>query len=467
MIKKCKISLLITLVLVFIFTIFTFIVFSAEKVKTIRVEATGQAPLQSDRGLTKEMALKDAFRNALEQALGIRITAATVMENLTITSDLVISQTFGHLLSYEIINEWESEDKFFITISAEVSSDASWWAEFEGTMDVIRLHLKDPLLQESYTIPDQIQLGALYSDPLIVIPVKGKDYYILAIHAESNQIVWKKKLPDKLTTPLVTDGKWLIAITTNQVICINLQYGWIKWRHSLKEPVYQTPAISNETIYITTQKGSLLALDLKKGKLLWQNRTLSSFLTAPKVAGDYLYFADGDGYIHAFDLSIQSRLFKKLISPKLKVAPTPTRILTYLSWSDQYDRIAAINSVDGTIIWDFKGQPSSTNTLVLSPYLAQDKILSVFINSKESIIYLLDAKTGYQYWKQKLSVPVTEIAGVGNGLIILNTWRGIRILDLEHGSLLWSSKGSGLKTQLLASEDRLYYLHGQTLDIYH
>ena len=195
------------------------------------------------------------------------------MEDLRITSDVVISQTWGNLLSYKILREWEEEGTYNVSIYAIVSSDSQWWEEFEGGLDVSRLRVKDLVLRKSYDIPGLIQSGAIYQDPLVVIPLLDIDNSLAAVYTETKQIVWTRKLENRIAATLAQKGKWLFTVTRENLVAINLQYGWTKWKFPLKESVHQPPAVSDEKVYLTTSKGRLLAIDLEKGQLLWQYQT--------------------------------------------------------------------------------------------------------------------------------------------------------------------------------------------------
>lgn len=440
------------------------IVESSELEKKIQVEVTGEAIIGTDKQLAKATALKDAFRNALEKALGTRITTATIMEELTITSDLVISQSWGHILAYQNIKEWESEEKYYVQITAEVSSDARWWTEFTNSLNLPRLQIKDLALTKTYSYDDLILPGGLYHDKVLIIPTKGTSYKLVAIHTESLQIVWEQRISSRLTTPLINVGEWVIAIANREVTVYNLYYGWIKWKYDLKEAISQAPLIYDEQIYLTTQRGNLYVLSLKKGKMTWKYKTQSYFLSEPTVAGDRLYFTDTQGYLYALDISRQSQAFKILINPKLQAAPTPTKVLTYLAWNDGRDIIQALDSLDGSYLWQVKGEVSKA-TSILKPRLLNERVLAIFVHQDHSQIYLLDSKTGYQYWTKELSETVVQIVAVTNELIVLNTWEGIRILNLD-GHLLWENGATGLKTQIILGENSLYYLYDHQLEVY-
>lgn len=456
----------VTLTLLFILLVSTSPLLAAGETEKTLVEATGSAPLTDGRGLAKELALKDAFRAAVEQALGVRIIASTAMENLTITSDVVTSQTWGHILSYRIVKETEAQGNLYVTITAEVSSDTRWWADFTGVLDIVRFHIKDLVLKKTIETPGEVLSGAIFFNQTLVVPFKTDDYRIAAIHTESHQIMWKRDLPGKPVLPLITDGNWIVAVTSDKIVTFNPQYGWVKWTYKLDETVYQTPVIVGDTMYVTTKSGRFLAIGMKIGNLLWQYASQSYFPSAPVVAGGRAYFLDGKGYLHALDLARQSRTFKQLINLKAKATPTVTPIYTYLGWNDASDKIIALNSTNGSTAWSFEGKVSPSATTALSPYLAQGKLLGVFTQSNESRLYLFDALNGRLIWDKTLKMTISEVTAMGNGVIVLNTWEGPRILDLEHGNLLWETAGSGLKAQLISGEDQLLYLHNKVVDIF-
>lgn len=437
---------------------------NSELEETILVEVTGEAIIGTDIELAKTTALKDAFRQALEKALGTRITTATTMEGLTITSDIVISQNWGHILAYQKVKEWESEEKYFIQITAEVSSDARWWAEFNNSLNLPRLQIKDLTLRETYSFDDLVQPGGLYQDNILVIPTKGSSYKLVAFHTESLQIVWEQLISSRLTTPLVVTGEWVIAVTDREVTVYNLLYGWIKWKYNLQESISQRPLVYNDHLYLTTQRGTLYVLSLKKGRLIWKYNTQSYFLSEPALAGDRLYFTDTQGQLYALDIGRQSRAFQIQINPRLHTTPTPTKLLTYLTWNDQRDVISALDSLDGSQIWQVQGKVAQA-TSILKPYLLNERVLAIFVHESSSQVYLLDALTGHQYWRKELPETVVEIVAVSNQLIILNTWEGIRILDLD-GNLLWENGANSLKTQVILGDENLYFMYDHQLEVY-
>jgi hypothetical protein len=70
------------------------------------IEAKGLgAILGGDRAAARDKAIKDAQRNAVEQAVGTMISAETKVENFQLISDRILTESTGYLQQYEVMNE--------------------------------------------------------------------------------------------------------------------------------------------------------------------------------------------------------------------------------------------------------------------------------------------------------------------------------------------------------------------------
>lgn len=74
-------------------------------------EAEGYAPvLNGNKNTAREDAKREAYRDALEKALGAAITGVTEMENYAVLRDKVFSQTTGVVKAFDITREWIDDD---------------------------------------------------------------------------------------------------------------------------------------------------------------------------------------------------------------------------------------------------------------------------------------------------------------------------------------------------------------------
>ena len=85
------------------------------------VESQGVAAIvQGNLDISRDNAVQDALRNAVEQATGSLIENQTLVENYQLLSDKIYSQSKGYVHSYEIISEGTDQGLFRVTVRATV-----------------------------------------------------------------------------------------------------------------------------------------------------------------------------------------------------------------------------------------------------------------------------------------------------------------------------------------------------------
>lgn len=82
------------------------------------VIATGMADGTSAR--SRDVALDDALRQAVQQGMGTFVSTETLVENMILIEDSIYSETKGYIKSYEIIKENKSDGAYQVKISAVV-----------------------------------------------------------------------------------------------------------------------------------------------------------------------------------------------------------------------------------------------------------------------------------------------------------------------------------------------------------
>ncbi|MEJ2234850.1 MAG: flagellar assembly protein T N-terminal domain-containing protein [Syntrophobacterales bacterium] len=87
------------------------------------VESQGVAAIvPGNRDISRDKAIEDALRNAVEQATGSLIENQTLVENYQLLSDKIYSQSRGYVQTYEVLNEKEDQGLYRVTIQATVAS---------------------------------------------------------------------------------------------------------------------------------------------------------------------------------------------------------------------------------------------------------------------------------------------------------------------------------------------------------
>ena len=108
-------------------------------------------------------------------------------------------------------------------------------------------------------------------------------------------------------TPLIHDGRAIIATTifTNSVLC--LDHGEIAWAFKGEGVFFTKPVLHGSTLIINSSQfggpGFLYLLDVNSGKLTQQLRIEKATPSAPAVDDDKVYLGAGDGCIYALNLA--------------------------------------------------------------------------------------------------------------------------------------------------------------------
>ena len=89
-------------------------------VETIGMAAVGEAGEASAR----DLAIADALRKAVEQAVGTFVSSDTMVENYQVLSDTVYTQAQGFVTGYTITNESQTAGSYLVQVRAEVSTGA-------------------------------------------------------------------------------------------------------------------------------------------------------------------------------------------------------------------------------------------------------------------------------------------------------------------------------------------------------
>jgi len=89
----------------------------------VEVTSEGVGAVTATTAGARDMAIEDALRRAVEQAVGAFIDSESMVENYQLLSDRIYSKSTGHVRNYKILREWEEESLFRVKIRATVGTD--------------------------------------------------------------------------------------------------------------------------------------------------------------------------------------------------------------------------------------------------------------------------------------------------------------------------------------------------------
>lgn len=106
-----------------IYLIFSLLIVPPLNAETVKISGDKEVTVEGI-GSSKQDALLQAKRSAVEEGIGVVLSSQTEVENFILQKDRVITHTVGAVRNYKILKEEQRSDEFYIKIRAVVSLDS-------------------------------------------------------------------------------------------------------------------------------------------------------------------------------------------------------------------------------------------------------------------------------------------------------------------------------------------------------
>jgi len=201
----------------------------------------------------------------------------------------------------------------------------------------------------------------------------------------------------------------------------------VQWKFKTQRPVFSTPVIAGDLVYVGDLDSTLYAIDRVSGKLRWKFKTGGEIRSTVCLNGDQLFLFSGDAILY----SIHKISGKVLWNFKTKGGILGDRRYDFADYFQSSpvisngriffgagdSRVYALNVVDGNLLWAFKADGIVHTT----PALYKDRL---FVGSFDGNLYAISQDRGELLWKYKTAghryFPDGEIQGspvVANDLV--------------------------------------------------
>lgn len=186
-----------------------------------------------------------------------------------------------------------------------------------------RYDVRDP--ESSPSIADGVvYIGSGFNGRAIVALRLGTDAELKAQGVE--RLLWRCEAPYPVTGAITIAGDVVLAGGGNGdyvfsapnpagvVLAVDRKDGTIRWQTEVGDSVLGFVAYRDGVAIATSRTGEVLALDIKDGRILWR-RSIGSgtpVLTGPAFTGRYVYAASKDGYLVVLDAEKNGEIVKKV-----------------------------------------------------------------------------------------------------------------------------------------------------------
>lgn len=356
---------------------------------------------------------------------------------------------------------------FFWLAGPAAKQDAGNWPQFRGSgaCTGVALAQLTPPFKQKWLAP----IGIVNSSPSVVgntVYVGSYDNHLYAVAADTGKVRWKTPLGKPVyASPAVANEHVYVCCVGEQgetakarqqrcrIVCLQADSGKIIWDHPLIHADvkydlgnwaggWASPVLGARHLYVGSDDRFLYCLDRATGKQVWSFLTDGRPHSSPSLVGDTLFSGCHDGHVYALDAS----------SGKLRWRfKTGSLVNSTVAYHDghvyfgSYDKhVYALKASDGALVWKTETDPKLISHIVASPSVTED---AVFIGTWPGTMYALERQTGQVRWYTPLGARIQASSTVAGGVVYTLASSRLAGLDVKTGKVAWeASVGNGFGT---------------------
>jgi outer membrane protein assembly factor BamB len=224
---------------------------------------------------------------------------------------------------------------------------------------------------------------------------KVRDGELIAFHAGSGRIKWRKRIGPSESSPVVWNNAVYVGDWTGRVYAFAARTGKLWWTFKTDGRVKGAVAISGGRVYVGSYDHHLYALNARSGKLVWAARSQprfgkrGSFYATPAAAYGRVYVGATDGKMYSYGATSGKLRWSQSTGGYVYSSAAVWRRRVFAgSYSG---RFFCFDAATGDILWKFKANGPISG----SPSIIAGR---VYFSTLKRRTYALDAKTGYLVW---------------------------------------------------------------------
>ncbi len=290
-------------------------------------------------------------------------------------------------------------------------------------LEIIQAELKFHNSQEAVSINQ-------YTVPRSTVYALGDGGAIHAIDAETGVQLWQTQIGNRRhpTIGMGASKSYLAVVRGSRVYCLDTRTGKVLFEHQCEYAVTNSPAVSEESIFVPLINGALMALPIKtKGAGTLPLNAVGAALAAPRVAGNLVTWTTDAGYIMvALRDNVDVLRFRVKAAGSFTAAPASNNNRLFAVTYGGY--VYAIDDMKGNILWNF----SIGERVSHSPVPIDD---SVYVFSDNRNLYQFDAASGEpsKGWEKPLKNMSAFIGASEDKLYARDSVGNIVVVDRSTG----------------------------------
>ena len=132
--------------------------------------------------------------------------------------------------------------------------------------------------------------------------VGSRDGFLYAVDAATGRQAWRvdHRMSWVNTSPAIADGVVYAGSSDERFLqAVDARTGRQLWRLATERPVWSSPAVSGDMVYVGDGSGTVYAVDRASGRERWRYKAGRRIFSSPVVADGLLYVGNDDGGVYA------------------------------------------------------------------------------------------------------------------------------------------------------------------------
>lgn len=239
------------------------------------------------------------------------------------------------------------------------------------------------------------------------------------------------------SSPAVANDTVFVSSDDSYLYAFDLD-GVKKWNVSLGGRVYSSPAVDGDIVFVALLNGSVYAINATNGNINWSRPTRGSVYSSPVVANGVVFIGSDDCNVYALNETNGEVIWSFPTGAPVRSSPAIADGRIFFGVDD--GRVYALNATTFRYLWHFE-----TGGSVSSSPATKDGV--VFVGSSNGTVYALDETNGTKMWRfptDEYIGPVHSSPAVAYGKVFIGSNdTNIYALDELDGTLIWNFPTGG------------------------
>jgi serine/threonine protein kinase len=212
--------------------------------------------------------------------------------------------------------------------------------------------------------------------------------------AGSAKALWKFECEDEIRgSPLYHEGNLFIGSYDNNLYALQAATGEFVWKYATDGGVVSRPAFYEGNVLIGSEDKRIHCVSARSGKVVWTYQTNGPIRSSPAISDGHIFIGSDDAFLHVVNALNGRRAWR--VDAGASVRSTPYIHIDNVYFGNEVGDMFCVN-LGGNTRWRFKAKRALTSSPIYSDGV-------VFIGSVDTILYALDAKTGYILWRFRMA----------------------------------------------------------------